>query len=474
MGKRLIFTLETNGLLKDVKVIYFAITLNLETKELKYYKSEEINLFIKELEEAEKIIGHNIINYHIQVIKKLYPNFKIKHNQIIDSYLLSKLLYRDLEKHSLNFFAEKFKIKVPFVSDYSKISEELKNKSKTNIKVLYKLYTKMLKDMETQNITDKLVELEMTFASIIEQQNINGFLFDIDLAKKIHVKLVSVKNEKQLNILSNGKDSLIHSIREDNRISGQIDTLGTKTGRCTHFNPNLSGVPKVKHLRSLFKVPQGKKLLGVDASNLELRLLAHYMKDLEYIKTVESGDIHELNRLYCNLDTRDEAKSFIYSFLYGAGNKSLGKKIKPEELNEEKQIEIGKTTRENFLNKLPNLNKLKEQIELVYKERGYIKSLEGRNIIVDSDYKLLNALLQTSASDIMKRLLVILENLLSINNVDFLFVLNVHDEIQIETNEVEKVEYYCHKAFEETTKYYKLRCKLKGNVKIGDNWWETH
>lgn len=474
MANKIIFTLETNGLLKDVKVIYFAITLNIETKELKYFKSEEIELFLKELQQADKIIGHNIINYHLQVIKKLFPDFKIKHNKIIDTYLLSKLLYRDLEKHSLNFFAEKFKIKVPYVNDYSKISEELKNKSKTNIKVLYKLYTKMIKDMEIQNITENLVELEMSFAYIIEQQNINGFLFDINTAKKVHIKLVELKQEKQLNILSNGKDSLIHSIRQDNRISGQIDTLGTKTGRCSHFNPNLSGVPKVKHLRSLFKVPQGKKLLGVDASNLELRLLAHYMKDKEYIKTVENGDIHELNRVYCNLDTRDEAKSFIYSFLYGSGNKSLGKKIKPNETDEEKQIEIGKTTRNNFLEKLPNLLKLKEQIEVVYKDRGFIKSLEGRNIIVDADYKLLNALLQTSASDVMKRLLVILEGLLIDNNVDFMFVLNIHDEIQIETLEPEKVEIYCHKAFEETTKYYKLRCKLKGNVKIGDNWWETH
>ena len=161
------------------------------------------------------------------------------------------------------------------------------------------------------------------------------------------------------------------------------------------------------------------------------------------------------------------------SFLYGAGNKSIGKKLNSE-LNEEEQIELGKTTRNNFTEKLPRLEKLVEQLKLVYEDRGYIKSLEGRIIKVDSDYKLLNALLQTSASDIMKRYLVVLERILNDNSCDYLFVLNVHDEIQIETKEEKKVEECCKKAFEETTKYYKLRCKLKGDVKVGNNWWECH
>ena len=309
--KTIIFTIESNGFLEELDTIHYGITFNVSTKELKYYTNGKIPEMLEELKSADRIIGHNIINYHIPAIQKIYPDFQVEDKVIFDTYIASKLLYRDLEKHSLFFFGEKFKLKVPFVKDYSKISKEMKDKSKTNIKILYKLYNKIKKDISERELPDSLLELEMSFARIIDKQCSNGVMFNSELAKKVHVKLVSIKNEKQLNVLSNGKDSLIHNVGKDGRIRGNIDTLGTKTGRCSHFKPNLSGVPKVKHLRSLFVVPEGKKLVGCDASNLELRLLAHYMKDKKYIETVEGGDIHELNRQYCNLETRDEAKTFI-------------------------------------------------------------------------------------------------------------------------------------------------------------------
>ena len=78
---------------------------------------------------------------------------------------------------------------------------------------------------------------------------------------------------------------------------------------------------------SCSRAGDGYKLVGCDASGLELRMLAHYLAFYdggEYAKTVIEGDIHSLNQEAAGLETRDQAKTFIYAFLYGAGDAKIG------------------------------------------------------------------------------------------------------------------------------------------------------
>ena len=115
--------------------------------------------------------------------------------------------------------------------------------------------------------------------------------------------------------------SWIEALDDDGRVHGSVICTGTITGRMSHQNPNVAQVPSVKspfgeECRACWTVPEGYKLVGVDASGLELRMLAHYMDDKEYINEILNGDIHATNQRIVGLKSRDKAKTFIYALIY--------------------------------------------------------------------------------------------------------------------------------------------------------------
>ena len=128
--------------------------------------------------------------------------------------------------------------------------------------------------------------------------------------------------------------SWIDAVHEDDgRVHGSVICTGAITGRMAHRSPNMAQVPAVyspygKECRSCWTVPKGYKLVGIDASGLELRLLAHYMADEDYVNEIINGDIHTANQQFAGLKSRDEAKTFIYALIYGAGDEKIGSIIK--------------------------------------------------------------------------------------------------------------------------------------------------
>ena len=123
--------------------------------------------------------------------------------------------------------------------------------------------------------------------------------------------------------------SWLEEVQDDGRVRGFVNPNGTITGRMTHSNPNMAQIPSVKsaygeECRACWTVPQGYKLIGIDASGLELRMLAHYMGDEEFTNEILNGDIHTSNQHNAGLKSRDQAKTFIYALVYGAGDAKLG------------------------------------------------------------------------------------------------------------------------------------------------------
>ena len=119
--------------------------------------------------------------------------------------------------------------------------------------------------------------------------------------------------------------SWIDKCDDDNRVRAFVNSNGAITGRMTHSYPNLAQVPSSsapygKECRTCWTVPRGRKLVGIDASQLELRMLAHYMNDGEYTNEIINGDIHTTNQKLAGLESRNQAKTFIYALFYGAGN----------------------------------------------------------------------------------------------------------------------------------------------------------
>jgi len=268
-------------------------------------------------------------------------------------------------------------------------------------------------------------------------------------------------------------DSWITAVDDDSRVHGFVIPTGTITGRMSHRKPNMAQVPSAsskygKECRACWIVKDGYKLLGVDASGLELRMLAHYMDNKEYTNEVTEGDIHTTNQKLAGLKSRDKAKTFIYALCYGAGDQKLST-ILGGNTKDARRI------REHFLDNLPSFKNLKNRVGKAAK-RGYLKGIDGRKIFIRNDYAALNSLLQGGGAIVMKRALVMLQALIKLQTLDAKFVANIHDEWQLEVREdiVDFVGQLAVGCIEKAGEYYNMRCPLTGEYKVGDNWSETH
>jgi len=268
-------------------------------------------------------------------------------------------------------------------------------------------------------------------------------------------------------------DSWILATKEDNRVHGFVIPNGTITGRMSHRAPNVAQVPSVsseygKECRSCWTVRDGYKLVGIDASGLELRMLAHYMDDKEYTNEVTEGDIHTANQKAAGLKSRDQAKTFIYAFIYGAGDAKIGSVVGGGK-------KLGSELKQRFLDNNPSLKVLRERVSKAAK-RGYLKGLDGRKIFIRNEHAALNSLLQGGGAIVMKRALLMLQSLIKLQTLDARFVANIHDEWQMEVRQdlADSVGELAVDCIIKAGEYYNLRCPMDGEYKVGDNWSETH
>lgn len=279
---------------------------------------------------------------------------------------------------------------------------------------------------------------------------------------------------KRLSQLADGNQAWLKKV-QGGRIYARVNTGGAISGRCTHSNPNLAQVPSVGSAyggdcRSLFKASPGYSFVGCDASGLELRCLAHYLAAFDegaYADIVLNGDIHTANQEAAGLPERNMAKTFIYGWLYGAGVGKIGQIVGggPKE---------GTRLQKKFMDKFPAIKSLKDTVEKAVETRGYLKGLDGRRMRTRSPHSALNLLLQGAGALVMKRFAIELYD--STKHLDRNFVLNVHDEVQAEVKpeHVEEYKEACLKAFNKAGEYFNFRIPIDGDVKIGENWKDTH
>ena len=267
--------------------------------------------------------------------------------------------------------------------------------------------------------------------------------------------------------------SWLEAVKDDGRVHGYVNSNGAVTGRMTHSSPNMGQIPAVyspygRECRDVWTVPEGYKLVGMDASQLELRMLAHYMNDEGYTNEVLNGDIHTANQLAAGLETRDQAKTFIYAFLYGAGDAKIGNIVggTPKD---------GKRLKEKFLANTPSLGRLRERVG-VASGRGYVLGLDKRRVYVRSAHAALNTLLQSAGAIVMKKALCLLDEYAILWGIDYNFIGNIHDEIQTEVR-ADKSDVFGRLAtscMQAAGLYYKLNCPLEGDYKVGNTWADTH
>ena len=280
---------------------------------------------------------------------------------------------------------------------------------------------------------------------------------------------------KRIGQIAEGKHAWISHCRRG-RIHGKVYTNGAVTGRCTHSNPNLAQVPAVRAVygpecRDLFKAPVGKVLVGADASGLELRCLAHYLARYDngsYADIVSDpdGDIHTVNQKSAGLDTRDQAKTFIYAFLYGAGDGKIGSIVGGSARH-------GKQLKARFKKALPAVGHLSRAIETAVTARGYLVGLDGRRLPCRSKHSALNLLLQSAGALIMKQACV---HFAKDAKHPYEMHGNIHDEVQFSCDKrhAESLGQTFKTSLRKAGETFSFRCPLDGEYKVGLSWKETH
>jgi DNA polymerase I-like protein with 3'-5' exonuclease and polymerase domains len=249
-------------------------------------------------------------------------------------------------------------------------------------------------------------------------------------------------------------------------------SVSTSTHRCAHRNPNLAQVPSDERVRRLFLPTPGQVMVGADLSGIELRMLAHYLArydDGRYGDILLNGDIHQTNADKIGI-SRKLVKNVTYAFLYGAGDKKIGLTY-DKLLSPKKAAAKGKEIRDAYVAAIPGLSDLLDAIKSAG-DRGYIKAIDGRKIILDSPHKALNYLLQGSAGVIAKRWMVLAhDNPYCCSQLAF-----VHDELQYECDpeHAPLLQSHLESSATEAGTYYNLRIELAAEGKIGNNWAEVH
>ena len=572
---KLIFDIETDDL--DATKVWCIVAKELDGKSYRF-TPDEIEDGIKLLQDADTLIGHNIIGFDLPVLGNLY-NFKYK-GEIIDTLVMSRLYNPVRENgHSLKTWGYRLGIPKQEQPEFESYTPAMLNYCEQDV-ILNEAVYKYLLD-EGTGFSKQSFDLEQKTASIMREQEKTGFYFDskqaMTLLAELNQNKADVEDEVQKtfkpkwvedkmvlpytnkngelskrgltddeyeNILISGNrepfmrrklvdfnlgsrkqigeylidfgwqpekftptgqpivdegtlkkithikeakliaDYLLYQKRiaqvsswidelKDDRVHGRVIPNGTITGRMTHRNPNMAQVPNLgspygKECRACWTVPEGYKLVGIDASGLELRMLAHYMNDADYIEEVVNGDIHSTNQELAGLKTRDQAKTFIYALVYGAGDFKIGKIINGD-------IKKGKALRERFFRNLPALKKLRDRVQQA-SNRGFLKGIDGRKIYVRSQHASLNTLLQGCGAIVMKQAMVNLHELIKLNTVDAQFVANIHDEwqLQVKESQADYIGRLGVESIEKVTEQFNMRCDLTGQYKIGGNWSETH
>lgn len=278
---------------------------------------------------------------------------------------------------------------------------------------------------------------------------------------------------KRLGQIAEGNNAWLKMV-EGKKIHGKINTNGAISGRCTHNRPNMSQCPSTRspygtECRSCFTAPEGKVLVGCDASGLELRALAGYLyfyDNGEYVDIVTTGDVHTANQKAAGLSSRDQAKTYIYALCYGAGDAKLGQIVGGSAAD-------GRRLKDSFKNKFPAYGRLLADIDQKVDSKGFLIGLDGRTLPCRSKHSALNVLLQSAGAVIMKKALCLF---VEMARHPFEMHANVHDEVQFscESSHAEELGQCFVDAIAEAGKALNFNCPLTGEYAIGDNWAQTH
>jgi len=295
-----------------------------------------------------------------------------------------------------------------------------------------------------------------------------------------------IKDCKVLKSRSTLIQSYFDACDEDGRVHGQVVSIGAGTHRMAHRNPNTGNIPSKglygEVCRQMFTVAPGRKLVGCDAANIQLRVLAHYLKDDELIYQIVHKDMHYFFSQIYGLNPKDKeydennhdmvaarkkGKTCTFAIIMGAGVAKIGSILGG--------YDKGKEAFDGLKKNIKGWSKFQKEIE--YRAGvGYFTGLDGRRIPLKSAHFGMSSYLQAGEAVIMKRAMIESFKEIKQLGLDAFQVAVVHDEMQYDCAEecAEQVGKILQKHIIEAGVHFGLRCPLGADYKIGNNWLETH
>ncbi len=466
-----------------------AYLLNYETKDDICYLANNMNYNIPSYDKKEVITVEEANKRAILKAKFIYST--------------KDKLYEEMKKEDTIYLFEN--IEMPLAKVLAKmeiegirVDKNILNDMGEEIKIKLELITKDIYNYagEEFNINSPKQLGEILFDKLKlpgAKKNKTGYVTDVDVLKKlVDFPIVNkiLEYRALAKLYSTYIDGIINTIREDGKIHTIYTQTLTRTGRLSSIEPNLQNIPMRSEygrlIRKAFLPEENSIIMSSDYSQIELRVFAHLSGVSELINAFNDGiDIHTKTAMDIfnvpdegvTKNMRRQAKAVNFGILYGISSYGLSE-----------DLGISVKEAKDFINKYfetyPGVKDyMNSEIEEA-KKNGYVKTIMNRKRVIEelksSNYMVksmgermaLNTPIQGSASDILKKAMVEIDNIFEKENIKSKMLLQVHDELifNVYKDELDKVKDIVYNTM---TKVFNLKVPLDVDIEVGNNWYEA-
>lgn len=466
-----------------------AYLLNYETKDDICYLANKLNIYIPSYDKKEVVTSEEAIRRAILKAKFIY-NTKDK-------------LYEDMKREDNIYLFESIEMPLAKVLanmeiEGIRVDKKVLEEMGTEIKIKLEILTRDIYNYagEEFNINSPKQLGEILFDKLKlpgAKKNKNGYATDIDVLKKLteYPIINKILEYRALaKLYSTYIDGIISTIREDGKIHTIYTQTLTRTGRLSSIEPNLQNIPMRSEygrlIRKAFIPEDNSVILSSDYSQIELRVFAHLSGVNDLINAFKEGvDIHTKTAMDIfkvpmegvTKNMRRQAKAVNFGILYGISSYGLAE-----------DIGIPVKEAKEFINKYfetyPGVKDYMDKEIDEAKKNGYVKTIMNRKRVIEelksSNYMVrsmgermaLNTPVQGSASDILKKAMVEINNIFEKKNIKSKMLLQVHDELifNVYNDEIDKVKDIVYNTM---TKVFELKVPLDVDIELGNNWYEA-
>ena len=466
-----------------------AYLLNYETKDDICYLANKLEVEIPSYDKKEVVTAEEAIRRSILKAKFIY-NTKDK-------------LYKDMKNEDNIYLFENIEMPLTKVLanmeiEGIRVDKKVLEEMGTEIKIKLEILTRDIYNYagEKFNINSPKQLGEILFDKLKlpgAKKNKKGYATDIDVLKKLtEYPIVNKIWEYRAlaKLYSTYIDGIISTIREDGKIHTIYTQTLTRTGRLSSIEPNLQNIPMRSEygrlIRKAFIPEDNSVILSSDYSQIELRVFAHLSGVNDLINAFKEGvDIHTKTAMDIfkvpmegvTKNMRRQAKAVNFGILYGISSYGLAE-----------DIGIPVKEAKEFINKYfetyPGVKDYMDKEIDEAKRNGYVKTIMNRKRVIEelksSNYMVrsmgermaLNTPVQGSASDILKKAMVEINNIFEKENIKSKMLLQVHDELifNVYNDEIDKVKDIVYNTM---TKVFELKVPLDVDIELGNNWYEA-